>query len=77
MSDDKITASFLSSSLAVVEYPAGGDFFFSKIALAKEIDCAAQRSETLIREKLLKEMKEKKYEDGDEDNARTARVFEK
>ena len=60
MSDDKITASFLSSSLADVEYPAGGDFFFSKIALAKEIDCAAERAETLIREKFLKEMKEKK-----------------
>ena len=56
MSDDKITASFLSSSLADVEYPAGGDFFFSKIALAKEIDCAAERAETLIREKFFKDI---------------------
>ena len=76
MSDDKITASFLSSSLADVEYPAGGDFFFSKIALAKEIDCAAERAETLIREKFLKDMKEKKDEDEDDENARIERVFE-
>ena len=76
MSDDKITASFLSSSLADVEYPAGGDFFFSKIALAKEIDCAAERADTLIREKFLKEMKEKKDEDENDENARIERVFE-
>ena len=69
-SDEKNGASFLSSSMDDVEYPAGGDFFFSKIVVPKEMDSVAKRAETLVCEKYLSSVDVKKEENVEDDGTR-------
>ena len=68
--DEKNGASFLSSSMDDVEYPAGGDFFFSKIVVPKEMDSVAKRAETLVCEKYLFSVDVKKEENVEDDGTR-------
>ena len=75
-SDEKNGASFLSSSMDDVEYPAGGDFFFSKIVVPKEMDSVAKRAETLVCEKYLFSVDVKKEENVEDDGTRAEQLFE-